>query len=118
MYRSSRRLWGPGVLLLGRVSKKKKLPTRSIDNRLRVAILLFVETGISTALPAPPWERAPPLLLAHGQVIAVREARLEPCGQGCCCAADVLHGAAVCNSYVPTTLSGNVRNTVYFHLYN
>ena len=49
----------------------KNIPTHGIDNRLRVAILHFAETGISTALPTPSWKRAPALLIPHGQVVAV-----------------------------------------------
>ena len=56
---------------------------------MRVALL------ISTALPTPPWKRDPPLLIAHGQVVAVRAAGLKPCDQGCIhYAPEVLHGAA------------------------
>ena len=35
--------------------------------------------------------RAPALLIAHGQVVAVRAARLEPCGQGC-----IHHAPEIC----------------------
>ena len=79
----------------------KKIPTHSIDNPLRAAVPHFAEIGIWTALPAPPWKRAPPL--AHGQVVAVRAAGLEPCGQGCIhYAPEVPHDAAACTlTYLP-----------------
>ena len=60
-----------------------------MDIRLRVAKPHFAQTGISTALPAPPWKRASPL--AHGRGVAVRAARLERFGHGC-----IHHAPEIC----------------------
>ena len=59
-----------------RENNKKSIATH-IGSRLLVAILHSAETWLTAALPAPPWQRPPPLLLARGQVVAVRAARLE-----------------------------------------
>ena len=72
LYRSSRRLRGPVLLLLGTCKQQEDIPTHSTDYRLCVAILHFAETGISPALPAPPLEARP--------------ASINRSRAGCCCA--------------------------------
>ena len=120
LYRSSHRQamrsWFTAVVHVG--TTKRTYPQTAIDNRLHVAILHFAETGISTALPAPPWKGASRPRVAHGRVAAVCSAGLEPCGRGCIHHAPaVLHGAAVCtHTYLP--LCPEMQGTVYFQIYS
>lgn len=83
------------VLMLLDTCEQKCVPTHSHRHRLRVGMLYHAEAACSTALPAPPCQRAQ--LLARAQVIVMHPAGLAHCGQGCnYYAPEVVHRAAVC----------------------
>ena len=95
----------------------EKMPKHSHRHRLRAAMLNFPETGASTSLPGPLWKRAPPLLIAHGQVVAVPAAGLGPCGRGCIHYANkILHDAAVFSSRTYHSVRKCKEHLIFLHM--